>query len=256
METWCLAFVLILARTATFIVMLPLLGGRQLPRTVKIGLSVALAGLWFSTFGLAPAEEVLTLATRHSFLAYAVAICREVVFGAMLGYAFSLFLLPAQIAGAYVSQEMGLTLATVADPMSSGATNVVSQLFESLAVLLFFALDGHHVLLTALHVTFARRPIGTPLELASVDSLARGVAEAHEWGLLIVAPAAICLFITVVVLALLMKVAPQMNLFTVGLTVRLIVGLAASLAFLPEMVWYLSHVFGHAEGLVERLIGS
>lgn len=256
METWCLAFVLILARTATFIAMLPLLGGRQLPRTVKIGLSVALSTMWFGAFGIAPAAAVLELAPQQSFLPYIVAISREVVFGAMLGYAFGLFLLPAQIAGSYVSQEMGLTLATVADPMSNGATNVISQLFEALAVLLFFALDAHHVLLTALHVTFASRPIGSPMDLEAVDVLARGVAEAHEWGLLIVAPAAICLFITVVVLALLMKVAPQMNLFTVGLTVRLIVGLAASLAFLPEMVWYLSRVFRNAEGLVERLIGT
>lgn len=255
LEAWALAFTLILVRVSTFVAVMPLFGGRNLPRMVKIGLSVALTVMWFGAFAAYPTDPMLVMATDIHWLAFGVAIGREVIFGALLGYALGLLLLPARIAGSYIAQEMGLTLASLSDPTTQEQVTVLGQLFESLGILLFFSLNIHHVILGALHLTFERMPIGGPLVNLPLAALPDTVGQVHEWGLLIAAPVGICLFLTVIVLALMMRTAPQLNLFAIGLPLRLVVGFGAALFFLPEMFGLIRHVFSHAPEMVRWLVG-
>jgi flagellar biosynthetic protein FliR len=135
---------------------------------------------------------------------------------------------------------MGLALASIADPATESASTVVGQVFELLAFLLFFALDIHHVFLGLVYASFVRWPVGgtsLPLTLpAAVD----GVGAAHEWGLLLAAPLAVCLFSVVIVLSLLARAAPQLNLLTIGFALRLAVGLVVAVALMPQIVWGLT----------------
>ena len=105
LEVWALAFTLILVRVATFVALLPVFGGKNLPRLVKIGLSVALAAMWLGTYQTAPMAPFLRSADNIHWLSFAVAVGREVVLGAILGYAFGLLLLPARIAGSYIARR-------------------------------------------------------------------------------------------------------------------------------------------------------
>ena len=253
-EVWAVSFSLILVRVSFFVGMLPLFGGRNLPRLVKVGLSIALAWMWFGSFGMTPSMPMLGMAANFHWFRYAIIIGQEAIFGAMLGFAFGLFLLPARIAGSYIGQEMGLSLATISDPSAQDSANILAQLFESLGILTFFCLDFHHALLGTLHVTFNRWPISSPLSAYPLLPLMNGMADAHEWGLLLAAPLAICLFLTVIVLALMMKASPQMNLFSVGLSLRLGVGLLAALLFLPDICLLMIHVFSQMSSFVHRLL--
>lgn len=252
-EHWVLAFTLILIRVATFVAVLPLLGRRHVPAMVKIGLALSLSMMWFGRFGMA----ATTLpSTDMPLVGYALAIGREFLFGAGLGFAFGLFLVPVQIAGSYIAQEMGLTLATMTDPNTGATSSVTSQLFEALGIMMFFALDIHHVLFSALHASFLRFPIGTAdvTHLASVMPAA--VADASQWGLLIAAPMGICLFVTSIGMALMMRAAPQFNLFSVGLSLRLSVAIVASVIFLPEMLSVAQRSFYRTTGLVAWMTGQ
>src|SRR5262245_61263501 len=116
MAVLVLCFALVLARVGAFVAVLPLLGGGAVPRLVKLGLTVALGCSWFGTLFAKLPPEGLSASLQSSWPALGVAAGREMLLGALLGYAFGLFLLPARAAGEVLSQETGLSLGGLLDP--------------------------------------------------------------------------------------------------------------------------------------------
>jgi flagellar biosynthetic protein FliR len=253
-EAWLVSFSLILARVATFVVALPLLGSRLVPRSIKVGLTVSLTSMWFFSHGNAPVQSSLFPDEGIHWMAYGVALARESLLGAILGYAFSLFLVPARVAGEFIGQEMGLSLANLTDPAGENSATLLGQLFEMIGVLVLFAIDGHHVWLASLHATFERWPIGGPIESLPVVPLVSGLAAAHEWGLILAAPVGICTFVTAIVLALMARTSPQLNLFSIGFALRLTVGLLAAALFLPEFVTSFAAIASRFSDFLSRLL--
>ena len=248
-EAWIIYGGLSLARVASFVATLPLFGGHRLPRFVKVGIALALAAVCLG--GEFRMTYALALAESPHWFALALAAARECIFGATLGFAMGLFLVPARIAGSYVGEEAGLTLASISEPGFGDTSNVFAQLFESIGILIFFALDIHHYVLALLYATLYRWPVAGPLPLPTLDAVVQGVTDVHEWGLLVIAPIGICLFATTMMLAVLMKVAPQLNLFSVGLGIRLGVALGVVFLFLPELCWMLQRVFAQMGGFID-----
>jgi flagellar biosynthetic protein FliR len=235
---------LTLARVGTFIYFLPLLGGPNVPRTVKVGLSMALTVLFYGDAMAALAQiGGVSGAGSATWLVYFLAIAREMLLGGILGFAFNLFLMPARIAGEFVAQESGLTFANVLTASGNGSANPLATLFEMLASATFFGLDLHHVFLRVLHETFRTYPVGTAFPLPNWDLVAL-VSTVHEGGLLLAAPMGLCLILTTVVLMLLSRAAPQLNLFSVGFPMRVVVSLAVLLLLMPQLVTGIVGQFG------------
>lgn len=246
---------LVLARVAAFVAMLPLLGGTSLPRTVKAGLTLALTALW----GLSHWEQMPSCAWLAGegvvpWLGFGLAVGREVLLGAIVGYAFSLFLLPARVAGNYLAQEMGLSFGNMVNATGDGSSTPVTVIFEMLAAALFLGLDGHHVFFGVMHGLFQAYPVGGPLPAVPVGSLLSGTVVVEEWGLMLAAPAALCLFLTTVALLVMARAASQLNLYTVGFPLRLGVGLAACLILMPQIIAGLVSVFANWSDLAVRIV--
>jgi flagellar biosynthetic protein FliR len=235
-------FTLTVARVGTFIAVMPLLGGPNVPRLVKTGLAFALAILFFEPRWAQPDGTV-------TWLTLGLSIGREALLGAIVGFALSLFLAPARIAGALIAQEAGLTYANVVTTSGTGSTDPFSALLELLASLVFFCLDLHHVFLLLLEDSFRVYPIGQPFRLPSWD-LITAVSAAEEGGVLLALPVALCLFLTTIVLVMMTRAAPQLNLFTVGFPLRVLVGLAATAVLIPAVLTGLVGLFAN---LVEVL---
>ncbi len=106
-QTWVVAYSLILARVGTLVATFPLFGGQYVPKFVKVGLSVALAVLWFTVFGLTPTAELLAASTDLDWLKYGLAIGREILLGVILGYAFNLFLRPSMSPASSSARSLG-----------------------------------------------------------------------------------------------------------------------------------------------------
>jgi flagellar biosynthetic protein FliR len=242
---------LVLARVGLFIAVLPMLGGAQTPRLVKLGLAVALTALW----GFPSLERAGTLpvSTEVPWLTWGLALGREAILGAVLGFAFSLFLLPARIAGEYLGQEIGLSFANLVTPAGDGSAGPLGVLLETFAALLFLGMDVHHVFLSALDSTFRQYPVGQGFDLPVCD-VAGAAMAAEEWGLVLAAPAGACLFLVTIVLALLARAAPQLNLYTVGFSLRLGAGLVALLLFLPQMLAGLMRMIAHFTDTLARIV--
>ena len=207
-ELWVASFSLILARVGTFIAVLPLFGGQNVPRTVKAGLAICLAVPLFLTYGTVPSAALVARFQGAGWLTYGLALGQEAILGAGLGYAFSLFLVPFRIAGEFIGQEMGLSTANQFDPTSNLPASPITELFETLGSILFLGMDGHHIFLAALYSTFARWPIGGLPMMPNMPNMVTGAAATQELGVLLALPVVLCLFLTTVVIALMARAAP------------------------------------------------
>ncbi len=137
-EAWVLTFALVLVRLATFWMINPIWSTLKPPRQVKLGLVLALAVFWFSGV-----EEPVAMPDHagnqfSQWLVFGLMVMREVFLGGILGYSFHLFLIPMQIAGSYIGQEFGLSMATMTDPSTGAVNNIVSTLMQAVAVCVFF----------------------------------------------------------------------------------------------------------------------
>ena len=248
-----LELTLLIFRMAGLGTFLPVFNDGRLPRSVKVGFSMVLG--WTIMSVESPESRLVSdLATDPSnTLRILLAIASEFFFGASMGFTFSLLFEPVKIAGAYISQEIGLTLAEMTDPTSQHSTNVVTQLLVSLAILLFFAGNMHHVVLDTVKTCITLHPLGKGFSPMTAATVANHTDAACESGLLIASPVGIAGFVTVVCLALLMRAVPQMNIFTVGLTLRLGIGLFSLILFLPVILRLLKHMMIDAVHSVEPL---
>ena len=250
LEVWILSFTLVVARTGTFMAMLPLLGGRFVPRFIKAVLSLMLAFFWFETFTVPPIAIPPEAPTASYWVQYGMILGKEVALGAIMGFTFSLFILPFRIAGEFIGQEMGLTLARITDPTAPTSGTVIGQFFELIGVFAIFISGTHHLFLAAIHASFTAQPIGGEFGEIAIGENVRAVATSQEWGLLLAAPVACSLFIITIVLAMLSRATPQLNLLSVGFPLRLLVGLLTMAMFLPELGGSMELILLRFRGLV------
>ena len=224
-------------RITMFVAFLPLFGGRPIPNTVKIGLAVSLTGL----FSLSFATSVpFSTGTNLSWGLLTWLVLREATLGAGMGWLLGLVLIPARIAGTFIAQEMGLTIASLTSATEDGSSNVIAELLDALVVLSFLSLNGHHIFFFALSQSWDWFPMGTslkaPWELPNRDWLCGKILESESVGIALAAPIVFVLLLTTVGLLFIMRQAPQFNLFAFGMPVRLLMGLFLLALFGPDFI--------------------
>jgi flagellar biosynthetic protein FliR len=229
MDVWLAT--LILARTASFIAVFPPWAGRGLPQTVKVGLAVALTVFWVTSLD-APSVGAVPI----GWLDIALGGLREAVVGAVLAQVVGLILVPPRIAGAYIAQEMGLTLGALSSPMDQTPTDAIAQIFDAITLCLFFVLNGHHFVLRILDASFRTAPCGTAWPSVLWARCAIAAAGSVEAGLAIAASVGVVMLGVTVWLALAARIAPQMHLFSWGMSIRILIGLSAIALYLPELL--------------------
>lgn len=244
---------LVLARVGAFVAMLNVLGAGHTPRLVKVGLTAALAFFWGSTLWTQMAGCAWMVSGNAGWLPYAMALTRELMLGAVVGFTFELFLLPARVAGEFLAQEIGFTYGNLASATSSGSASPLSVFLEMTAAGIFLVLDGHHAFFGMMDGLFHTYPVGGGMPSLSWEGLVTSTSEAHEFGLMMAAPVALCLFLTTVVLNLLARATPQLNLYNVGFPLRLGVGLVALLLLLPQLVASLLTMLQQGSEMVQRV---
>lgn len=235
-ESLILASLLILFRVGAFIGFIPPMNGQGMPATVKIGLSVAITYLLACRYALPIA---LTLSNSNdggiAWMQLAYLAVRETALGAGLAWLFGLCFVPVRIAGAWIAQEMGLTLGGLSSPMDQQPSNVVSTLLEALCIITFFVLDLHHIMLYSLGMSFRLRPATGDWAMPSWNTVVWSVTHAVDDGFIIVAPIGILLFVISLTILITMRTAPQINFMSYGMTLRLAAGLCGLIMFLPEI---------------------
>ncbi|WP_437205259.1 flagellar biosynthetic protein FliR [Planctomicrobium sp. SH664] len=222
-------------RISGFVTFLPPFGGKNIPSTVKIGLICSLTAMW--SMKLTPSALLTLQEQTTGHWGFVVWLCaRETFLGAAMGWLLGLILVPVRVAGAYIVQEMGLTLGAITSPTEGTESNVLSQAFEVAAVLAIFGMNLHHQFLRLFDAAFTAFPLGKSWTFPQRDWLLGSLTHSTEIGLGIAAPVGIVLFATLVTTLFVMRQTPQFNLMSFGMPVRILVGLVATLWLLPGIL--------------------
>lgn len=235
-----IAFIGLLSlRVAAIFLMTPVLYATALPSSVRmlliLGLSVALAS------GL-PAPGV-TWSGWSDFVIEAIA---EVALGATLGLGILLAFGAFSVAGQLLDVQLGFGLAQIIDPVTQRPVPILTSAFEYLGVLVFFLVNGHHALLRGISYSVERFPVGDPWSPAHAAApLLAQTAGLFSLGFALAAPVAFCILLVEFTLGVLARNLPQMNMFMMGMPVKLLVGLVA-----------LSLWFGGIGGAMTRVYAS
>ena len=219
-------FFLIFVRVSTMLFVFPIFSAPQIPIQTRFGLGALISFLLLRT--------VPTLAPFTSLVGLVIAILAQIALGAIVGYIASLVFAGIQFAGELIDLEIGYAIANVISPTTQQQITIIGEFELALATLVFLATNSHLLLIAGIAGSFNL----VPLPYIHIDPTLAGnvvgiLASSFDIVFKIAAPAAIALFITNIALALMARVAPQMNVFVVGFPIQVTVGLITLAASLP-----------------------
>lgn len=218
-------FTLVLARTGALMATAPVFSTLAMPRQVRAFLAVAMSLL------VAPAFLNTSLPPTANLAEFGRLMVNEVLVGLLLGLGMQLLFSGIQVAGQIVSQLSGLSLADVFSPGFDEDVSIFSQLFYFLTIAVFVAVGGHRIVTSALLDTFSSLPPGhAALGGSFVDVITSIVTQSFALGIRAAAPLTVALLLANLVLGLVSRTLPQINVIAVGFGVNSL--LALGLMFL------------------------
>ena len=244
------AFGLYLVRTSALVIAAPLLGRGIGVSGYKIALIFFLAFLLFAVTG-----EPLAAGTAPTH--YALLVMREAMLGFFFAFLLQVAVLAARVAGEIIGYEMGFNMSSVVDPVNGISTPLVAHIYEVFFLLSFLAMNGHHWLLRALEQSFERAPVGSVKFSDSILVVAvEQFGQMFAAGLTFAAPVLTLLVLVSLLMGLLTRAVPQLNVLEFGFNLRIVVALVAMLLFAPLFQPAVDGICGHLmDGLEAGLAG-
>lgn len=233
----------------------PLFGSRFVPAQVRVALGL-LFGALLVPLALS-SVPALPLGTLSSPFEYAIRCGGEMLLGLGVGYLSLLFLTATQVAGQVMDMELGFAMVNVLDPQFGLQLPLLGSLFNLIGVLVFLALDGHLLLVRALRDSVLLLPLGgIGVTAGAGELLVRAFAAVFVTALKLAAPVVAALFLVSVALGIVARTVPQMNVFVVGLPLRIAVGIAVLMLSLPYLSAVLAPALGGVFETINRLLAG
>jgi flagellar biosynthetic protein FliR len=208
----------------------PVLGEGTVPVPVRALLSVALS------FMMLPLTKVAAMPDPFS-LAGVVTMMEQAVIGGVLGLALQFAMAVISMLGFLASSQVGFSMAQMNDPVNGQASDVVSGLLSLLAILVFFGIDGHLVLMGVVGRSFQAWPVGAGYGPLLLESVALNLAWVFSAAVLLALPIVFSTMVVQIGFGFLNRVAPSLNLFSLGFSLVTIFGLlmlVQVVRFIPE----------------------
>jgi flagellar biosynthetic protein FliR len=214
-------FLLALCRVSGVLMLAPVFGSRIPPAPLKALMALLLAFLFWP---LIPAPAAPLGADGISL---GLAAFQELGLGLLIGFFAASIFAGVQFGGYLIDQELGILQANILDPLSQEQISIVGQFKVFLATTVYLLIDGHHLLIDAMARSFRAVPLtGLVLTESAASALTGDLLQnLFRLGIEIAAPALVTLFLVTIALAFMARTAPEMNLFVLGFSIRVMIGL-------------------------------
>ena len=219
-------FALVFFRLAGMAVSAPLLGGSRLPRRVRAVMTLVLA------FGMVQGVTPPAQAPQTPWQ-WSAGVAGELAFGVVMGMSMNLVFVGVRWAGDIIGQQVGFGLGGVFDPQGGGGGggSLVGDLYFVLALAVFLTVGGHHAMLRAVRDSFDALPLmSIALERPLLDTMLGLLQACTALALQLAAPLLVTLLVVDLVLGLIGRVLPGLNVMSAALTVRAAVGMVVVIA--------------------------
>lgn len=213
------AILLIFVRMTGLFILSPVFGRQNMPAIFKIGFA------FFLTVIFANTVDSFSLDYQNSLVLYMVYVAKELAIGIIMGYVTYVIVSGIYLAGQLIDMQIGFSFANVVDPITNIQVPLTSNFYYTYFILVFLLVNGHHMLIRALFYSFEVLPIEKMTFSSSViPELTTLLADMFGIALRIAAPVICAIFIVDVVLGILSKTMPEMNVFMLGMPIKIIIG--------------------------------
>lgn len=227
-----LVFLMVLSRVSGLVVVAPLFGGSEVPAQVRALLAFTLAVLVIPTQWTSQPEQPATL------VELSLVIASELFVGLALGWGVLIVFSGVQLAGAIIGQASGMTLADVFNPSFDTSIPLFSQMLHLFATAIFVLLGGHRLVMEGVLLTFQAVPAGVHgFSDSLLDTVTTLIERSFDLGIRAAAPATAALLMATLILGLISRTLPQLNVMALGFGLNSLVTLGVMALSLGAIAW-------------------
>ncbi|WP_298837171.1 fused FliR family export protein/FlhB family type III secretion system protein [Clostridium sp.] len=235
---YLLGFIMVLLRISSFFMSLPIFFPTGAPVMLKVGFCVVF------TFIIMPGinyQNVNLITNNATLIIFALS---EVVTGLMLGYLTKFCFYSAQMAGQLMDFQIGFSMMSMFDPISNDNVTLLGTLLYRVSLVMFFVVDGHHMLIRAIIDSFNNVEIGKfILNQQTAMMMVKVFIEFFTLGLKIAIPIILIVIITDLSIGLVSRTVPQLNVMILGMPIKIVIGLACFSLVLPAALQLIVNSF-------------
>ena len=225
-------FMLVFARVSMVIAVVPIFGSTNVPVPIKIGLSLFISLITYTIIDQSVVPQNLPL------LGLLILILKEGIVGLMFGFVTGIMFFAIQFAGHFISFQMGFAMVQLIDPQSQERVPIIGQFYFIMTILIFLLINGHHLVLSALGESFNLVPIGSGMiNKELTDSLILLGGKVFTLAMKISSPILATLYLTDVMMGIIARTVPKMNIFFVSLPLKISIGMILIIVTLSSFPW-------------------
>lgn len=250
-------FLFIMARMLGFVIFNPVFGRRNIPATVRGALALVLSVFALMTITSDTELDALQTGTLEltSMLMFGILLAKEFIFGYLIGLVVNIFFSVVVMGGEIMDMQMGLGMSKMYDPGSNIQMPLTGNFYNIALMIMFFMTNSHITLIELLLVSFQLSPVG--IISFSPDAgiyFMRMFGEIFILSLKFAFPVMAAELITETGVGIVMRAVPQINIFVVGLQLKIIVGIVVMIMCAPVSVWFFDGMLGRMnESIYEAL---
>lgn len=228
----------------------PVFGTRMMPVRIRIAFTIVLTAVLAPLLPAPPAVDIISLAGL-------LITAQELFIGLIMGFVLQMVFSALVMAGEQIAMSMGLGFASLVDPANGVNVPVISQFYVIVASLLFLAMNGTMLITEALVQSFQLLPVGTGLLGKEVFwTLATWGGQMFISAILIALPIVTTLLVTYMALGVMTRAAPQLNIFSVGFPVTMMLGFIAMTMTLENFSAQFHRLLLEGFRLIPKLLGG
>lgn len=243
-------FLLVLVRIASFLYTAPIFSlNRTIPNRVKVGFAVLISFLLFPTIQI---DDVY----YSSVIQYAAVVIKETTVGLVIGYMSNICLNILTFAGRVIDTEIGFAMVTLFDPSTNEQTSITGTIYNYFVMLLLIVSDMYQYIVRAAVDSYTLIPVGgINIHLTSLYKLfMQYTTDCFVIGFRIVLPFFTVTVVLNIILGVLAKIAPQMNMFVIGLQLKVLAGLVVMIIIAMLLPSVANFIFDEMKTLVVAAI--
>lgn len=234
---WISSVVLASVRIGAVFLFTPILAITQAPMRFRVFFVLGLAMILVSSLSVTTLKEPVNIAELISFALQELVTGSVMAFGLFAG--FGAFLLGGRI----LDFQMGFGVASLIDPATHTQSAMMGVVLNLIAVMAFFLVDGHHMIIRGLAYSFEQIPLGVGLSTINIDVIIKQFGYMFIFAVMAVAPALFSILLLDVGLAVMARTMPQVNIFFVSMPLKILVGLTMVALSMQYISPLLSKVF-------------
>lgn len=243
---------LLFIRVSGLLFVSTIFGRQNVPGQLKIGLSLFLSYLLMVAYPPQPVEYA-------NMWGYAFIAASELIFGMIMGFATTVFFSATFVAGQIIDMQSGFSMVNVLDPNSNIQVPITGNMLNIILTMCFISMNGHRTLIWMMAGTLQRVPVGmVQLDAQMAATVIEMFVYAFVLGISIAMPSIAAGVCTEVALGVMIRTVPQMNMYVVGIPIKIIIGFIMLALIIPIFVGLAGGIFDQLyvfiDAMIERLV--